>query len=40
MELDSKKETMTKENVKEIARILDNFNFQLRKILEKINGEK
>jgi DNA-binding PadR family transcriptional regulator len=40
MELDSKKETLTKENVTEIARILDNSNFQLRKIIEKINGEK
>jgi DNA-binding PadR family transcriptional regulator len=39
MELDSKKETLTKENVMEIARILDNSNVQLRKIIEEINGE-
>jgi len=39
IELDAKKETLTKENVTEIARILDNSNIQLRKIIEEINGE-
>ena len=39
IELDAKKETLTKENVTEIARILDNSNTQLRKIIEEINGE-
>ena len=34
-----KKETLTKENVNEIARILDNSNTELRKIIEEINGE-
>jgi len=38
IELDSKKETLTKENVTEIAGIFDNSNVQLRKIIEKING--
>jgi DNA-binding PadR family transcriptional regulator len=37
IELDSKKEILTKENVTEIARIFDNSNVQLRKIIEKIN---
>ena len=39
IELDAKKETLTKENVTKIARILDNSNVQLRKIIEEINGE-
>ena len=39
IELDAKKGTLTKENVNEIARILDNSNTQLRKIIEEINGE-
>jgi DNA-binding PadR family transcriptional regulator len=39
IELDSKKETLTKENVVEIARIFDNSNVKLRKIIEKINGK-
>jgi DNA-binding PadR family transcriptional regulator len=39
IELDSKKETLTKENVTEIARIFDNSNVQLRNIIEKINGK-
>jgi DNA-binding PadR family transcriptional regulator len=39
IELDAKKETLTKENVDEIARILDNSNTQLRKIIEGINRE-
>jgi len=39
IELDAKKGTLTKENVTEIARILDNSNTQLRKIIEEINGE-
>ena len=34
IELDCKKETLTNENITEIARILDNSNFQLRKIIE------
>jgi len=37
--LDAEKETLTKENVTEIVRILDNSNTQLRKIIEEINGE-
>jgi DNA-binding PadR family transcriptional regulator len=39
IELNSKKEFMTKENVAEIARILDNSNTQLRRIIEEINRE-
>jgi DNA-binding PadR family transcriptional regulator len=39
IELDAKKETLTKENVNEIARILDNSNIQLRRIIEGINRE-
>jgi DNA-binding PadR family transcriptional regulator len=39
IEFEAKKETLTRENVTEIARILDNSNVQLRKIIEKINGE-
>jgi DNA-binding PadR family transcriptional regulator len=39
IELDAKKETLTKENVNEITRILDNSNIQLRKIIELINRE-
>jgi DNA-binding PadR family transcriptional regulator len=39
IELDAKKETLTKENSIEIARILDNSNTQLRKIIERINKE-
>ena len=39
IELDAKKEILTKENVTEIARILDNSNTQLRKIIEEINGQ-
>ena len=39
IELDAKKETLTKENVTEIARILDNSNTQLRNIIEEINGK-
>jgi DNA-binding PadR family transcriptional regulator len=37
IELDAKKETLTKENATEIARILDNANIQLKKIIEEIN---
>ena len=40
IELDAKRDTLTKKNVAEIARILDYSNSQLRKIVEKINGEK
>jgi DNA-binding PadR family transcriptional regulator len=39
IELDDKKETLTKENVAEIVRILDNSNSLLRLIIEQINGE-
>jgi DNA-binding PadR family transcriptional regulator len=39
IELDSKKEIMTKENVAEITRILDNSNAQLRRLIEDINKE-
>jgi len=39
IELDAKKEILTKENVTEIARILDKSNTQLRKIIEEINGQ-
>jgi DNA-binding PadR family transcriptional regulator len=39
IELDAKKETLTKENVNEIARILDNSNIELRKILDGISRE-
>ena len=39
IELDAKKGTLTKENVTEITRILDNSNTQLRKIIEEINGK-
>ena len=39
IELDAKKETLTKENINEIARILDNSNTELRKIIEGINRE-
>jgi DNA-binding PadR family transcriptional regulator len=39
IELDSKKETLTKENVAEIAGIFDNSNVKLRQIIEKINGK-
>jgi DNA-binding PadR family transcriptional regulator len=39
IELEAKKETLTKKNVDEIARILDNSNIQLRKIIEGINRE-
>ena len=39
IELDAKKEALTKENVAEIAEILDNSNIQLRKIIEDINSE-
>jgi DNA-binding PadR family transcriptional regulator len=39
IELDAKKETLTKKNVTKIAKILDNSNIQLRKIIEEINGE-
>jgi len=37
IELDAKKETLTKQNINEIARILDNSNAQLRKIIEGVN---
>jgi DNA-binding PadR family transcriptional regulator len=40
IELDSKKETLTEENATEIARIFENSNAQLRKIIEKNNGKK
>ncbi len=39
IELDAKKETLTNEYVTEIARILDNSNSQLRKIIEQIDKE-
>jgi DNA-binding PadR family transcriptional regulator len=39
IELNAKKETLTKGNVTEIARILDNANTQLKKIIEEIRGE-
>jgi DNA-binding PadR family transcriptional regulator len=39
IELDAKKETLTKENFIEIARILDNSNTQLRKIIDGIDRE-
>jgi len=39
IELDAKKETLTKENFTEIARILDNSNSELRKIIKEINRE-
>jgi DNA-binding PadR family transcriptional regulator len=39
IELDTKKETLTKENITDITRILDNSNIQLRKIIEGINRE-
>jgi len=39
IELDAKKETLTKENVNEIAKILNNTNAELRKIIEGINRE-
>jgi hypothetical protein len=40
IELDAKREHLTKQNIEEIARILDNSNFQLRKIVEKIDKKK
>jgi DNA-binding PadR family transcriptional regulator len=39
IELDTKKEALKKENVAEIASILDNSNTQLRRIIEDINRE-
>jgi len=39
VELDAKKEALTKENVAEIARIFDNSNSRLRKIIEESNGK-
>jgi DNA-binding PadR family transcriptional regulator len=39
IELDAKKEILTKENINEIARILDKSNIQLKKIIEEINGQ-
>jgi len=39
IELDAKKEILTKENVTEIARVLDKSNTQLKKIIEEINGQ-
>ena len=39
IELDAKRESLTKQNIEEIARILDNSNSQLRKIVEKINKQ-
>jgi DNA-binding PadR family transcriptional regulator len=39
IELNSKKESLTKENVTMIARILDSANSQLKKIIEEISGE-
>jgi len=38
-ELNAKKEFLTKENVIDIARVLDSANTQLKKIIEEINGE-
>jgi DNA-binding PadR family transcriptional regulator len=35
IELDAKRDTLTKQNIEEIARILDDSNTQLRKIVEK-----
>jgi DNA-binding PadR family transcriptional regulator len=37
IELDAKREHLTKQSIEEIARILDNSNSQLRKIVEKID---
>ena len=39
IELNAKRETLTKEKIIEITRILDNSNMQLRKIIEAINRE-
>lgn len=39
IELDAKKDALTKENATEIARILDNANTQLKKIIEEIDRE-
>jgi DNA-binding PadR family transcriptional regulator len=40
IELDTKREHLTKQNIEEIARILDNSNLQLRKIVDKIAKKK
>jgi hypothetical protein len=39
IELDAKRERLTKQNIEEIARILDDSNSQLRKIVETINSK-
>ena len=39
IELDAKRERLTKQNIEEIARILDNSNSQLRSIVEKIKKQ-
>ncbi len=40
IQLDAKKDNLTKRDIEEIAKILDNSNAQLRKIVEKINEKK
>ena len=40
IELDAKRDNLTKRNIEEIAKILDYSNSQLRKILEKIDEKK
>ena len=39
IELDAKKETLTREKINEVAIILDNFNTELRKIIDESNRE-
>jgi DNA-binding PadR family transcriptional regulator len=40
IELDAKRDNLTKQNIEEIAQILDYSNSQLKKIVEKINEKK
>jgi len=40
IELDAKRDNLTKQNIEEIAQILDQSNSQLRKIVEKIDEKK
>ena len=40
IELDAKRDNLTKQNIEEIAQILDYSNSQLRKIVEKIDEKK
>jgi DNA-binding PadR family transcriptional regulator len=40
IELNAKRDNLTKQNIEEIAQILDYSNLQLRKIVEKIDGKK